>query len=350
MKLYKQIIFILIIFFKTETLFSKNNLFSVNNIELEKKGNISNNAIADQAIKKGFKQLTSRILLEKDIKKLLDLEFSTIKQLVTYYQIKDIPNEKEGTLVNFSVTFDKDKIHDLFYKKGISYSEVSDKEIFTLPILIKNNEIFIFNNNFFYKNWNNIYESELIEFILPIENIEIIETVNSSKKNIIDINLSNLFQEYADKNIALILIEDNDERINKVYIKSNIQGKNISKSINLKDKNLDISKKIKIYEKIIIETKKELINLLKSKNLIDIRTPSFLNAKLELNKQKNLVELKSRIRNIDSIENISVQEFNKDFMNLRIKYLGKLDKIINQLKKENINLELINDQWIIKTL
>ena len=36
-------------------------------------------------------------------------------------------------------------------------------------------------------------------------------------------------------------------------------------------------------------------------------------------------------------------------MNLRIKYLGKLEKIINQLKKENINLNLINDQWIIKT-
>ena len=57
-----------------------------------------------------------------------------------------------------------------------------------------------------------------------------------------------------------------------------------------------------------------------------------------------------RIKNIDSIENIYVQEFNKDSMNLRIKYLGKLDKIINQLKKENINLSLIRDQWVIKTL
>ena len=37
-------------------------------------------------------------------------------------------------------------------------------------------------------------------------------------------------------------------------------------------------------------------------------------------------------------------------MNLKIKYLGKLDKIINQLKKEKIDLQLINDQWVIKTL
>ena len=99
-----------------------------------------------------------------------------------------------------------------------------------------------------------------------------------------------------------------------------------------------------------MKSKKELINLVKSENLIDIRTPSFLNVKFDLNKKNNLVELNSRIKNIDLIENIYVQEFNKDYMNLRIKYLGKLDKIINQLKNENINLKLINDQWIIKTL
>ena len=39
MKLYKQIIFILIVFFKTETVLSENNLFNVNNIELKKKKN-----------------------------------------------------------------------------------------------------------------------------------------------------------------------------------------------------------------------------------------------------------------------------------------------------------------------
>ena len=105
-----------------------------------------------------------------------------------------------------------------------------------------------------------------------------------------------------------------------------------------------------MYEKIIIATKYELINLVKSENLIDIRTPSFLNVKLNLNKKSNLVELNSRIKDIDSIESIYVQEFNKNYMNLKIKYLGKLNKIINQLKKEKIDLQLINDQWVIKTL
>ena len=347
MKLYKQILFILVVFFKTETLFSENNLFNVNNIELEKKDKITNNRLADMAIKKGFTQLTTRILLEEDVKKLSDLKLSLIKQLVMYYQIIDIPkkNQREG-LVNFSVTFDKAKMHDLFYKRGISYSEILDKELYVLPVLLKNNEINVFNNNLFYKNWNKFNENELIEFILPLENIEIIKNINDYKNNLININISDLFKEYSNKNSALILIE-NSETNKQIYIKSIIQGKKISKSLDLKSKKIT---KENFYEIVITETKKELINLVKSKNLIDIRTPSFLNVKLELNKNSNLVKLNSRIKKIDSIENIYVQEFNKDFMKLRIKFLGKLEKIINQLKKENVELKLINNQWVIKNL
>ena len=51
MKLLKQIIFILVIFLKTGNLLSDNNLFNVNNIILEKKGNYSTKELANQAIK-----------------------------------------------------------------------------------------------------------------------------------------------------------------------------------------------------------------------------------------------------------------------------------------------------------
>ena len=239
--------------------------------------------------------------------------------------------KKQKELVNFSVTFDKDKIHDLFFKKGISYSKISDKELYILPILIKDNELNIFNNNFFYENWNEIYDNDLIEFVLPLENIEIIQSINIFKKNLINLDLTNLFKEYSNKNKAIILIEESKIGNNRIYIKSIIQGKSLSKNLELKIQNFE-SNESKL--KIITELKKELINLVKSKNLIDIRTPSFLNAKLDINKKSNLVELNKRIKNIDLIENIYVQDFNKNYMNLRIKYLGKLDNIISQLKKK----------------
>ena len=346
MKLYKQLIFILILFIKTETLFSENNLFSVNNIQLEK-NNEASNIVVDQAIKKGFNELISKILLKDDRDKLLNLNLSSIKQLVTYYQIANISDEEEKKqLINFNITFDKDKIHDLFYKLGISYSDVSEKELYVLPIFIKDNEIFIFNNNFFYQNWNEIYFNDLIEFTLPLENIEIIKKINDSKSNLINLDLFDLFDEYQNKNLALILIEDSKISKNKLFLKTSIQDKTISKNLKINENNLE---KEEFYREIIVQIKKELINLVKSKNLIDVRTPFFLNVKLNLNRS-NLVELNLRLKKVDSIENIYVQEFNKNYMNLKIKYLGNLDKIINQLKRENIDLKLINDQWVFKLL
>ena len=348
MKLHKQIFLILVILFKTETLFSQNNLFNVNNIKLEKKDKTTNNTLANQAIKKGFNELITKILLKKDLEKLSDLKFPSIKKLVTYYQITNLSTEnKKEELVNYSVTFDKNKIHNLFYKKGITYSEILDRELYILPILIQNNEIYIFNNNFFYENWNKFYKNDLIEFILPLENIEIIENINNYRANLINLNVSSLFQEYTKKNLTLVLIKNDKLGNAKIYIKSIIQDKNISKNLDLKKKDLSTDK---FNELVIIETKKEMINLIKAKNVIDIRTPFFLNVKLNLDKTNNLVKLNSRIKKIDSIEKLYVQEFNKDYINLRIKYLGNLQKIINQLKKENIDLKLINDQWVIKTL
>ena len=117
------------------------------------------------------------------------------------------------------------KIKFIIYFLKLSYSEISDKELYILPVLIKNNEVFIFNNNFFYSSWNKVFESDLIEFILLLENIEIIQNINNSKNNLIDIDLDKLFKEYQNKNLALVLIEINDSKNEKGYIKAKIQGK-----------------------------------------------------------------------------------------------------------------------------
>ena len=59
MKFYK-LIFILIVFFKTETLFSENNLFNVNNIQIEKKDKIQIKLLLIKQLKKGFNQLITK--------------------------------------------------------------------------------------------------------------------------------------------------------------------------------------------------------------------------------------------------------------------------------------------------
>jgi hypothetical protein len=45
-----------------------------------------------------------------------------------------------------------------------------------------------------------------------------------------------------------------------------------------------------------------------------------------------------------------VKKFNKEFVHLKIKYLGKLDKIIKQLENQKIILQSTNDQWSIEII
>ena len=342
MKLLKQILIILIVFFKTGNLLSENNLFNVNNILINKKDNLSNDQLANKAIKKAFDQLSKRILLKKDIQKISELNYLNIKELVTYYNIS---KKSDNDNVIFNITFDKNKIHNLFYNKGILYSDIIDKDFYVLPIFLKQDEIYIFSNNYFYENWNELDNDDLLEFILPLENIEIIQNINKSKNNLLSSNLDSIFNEYADKNLALVFIED-DINKKKIYLKAKIQGKFVSK-------NLNINKDIKDYNSkngVISFLKDEITNLVKSENLIDIRTPAFINVKLNLNKENNLVFFNSKIKKIDLIEDIFVLEFNKDHVDIKIKYLGKFERMVNQLKKENIILQLVNDEWLIKIL
>ena len=348
MKLINFFLVILIIFFKTGNVLSENNIFNVNNIELIKKRNISNNDLANQAINKGFQILINKILLENDKEKLARLEFRKVKELVSYYQVssKNNKNPKEN-LLNFNIYFDKEKFHKLFFARGISYSDINNKELYLLPILKKEEQIFIYNENYFYDNWNEVYNNDLIEFILPIENIEIIEKINSNKNDIFNLDLKDLFIEYNNENLALIFIEEKNSGEKKIYLKTRVLEKNINK--NLKFQKNDLIQE-KFNKKIIIDVSKEILNIIKSRNLIDIRVPSFLNIKFILNKRNNLVELNKRLKKIDIIDDIYVQEFNNKYVLIKMKYLGKLSKIIKQLEEQKILLKLDSDEWSLNLI
>ena len=84
-----------------------------------------------------------------------------------------------------------------------------------------------------------INKDNLIEFILPQENIEIIQQINKYRDRLFDLEFNLLFKEYLNKNIAIIIIDDKQLVIKKIYLKSRIQNKNISKNFNFNQNNLD---------------------------------------------------------------------------------------------------------------
>jgi hypothetical protein len=338
------IMFIIIIFFKTGNVLSNNNIFNVNNVEINKESYKNTQNLANLAFKKAFLKLLDRVLLEEDYKKISETNLLQIKELISYYQIIT-PEEDENTkFIKVNVFFDQNKMHNFFFRRNILYSDILNTEIVILPIIIDKDKYFIYSQNYFYKNWNQESLNNLIEYILPLEDIENIKKIINNKDDLYKINISDILKDYNNNNLAFIVIEKK-ENFAKIFLNTKISDQKLIKSLSIDQDNFQEEE---FNNKIILEIKKEIKNLVKSQNLIDVRTPSFLNVEINLENKNNLFEFQKKIENIDLINNFYIQQLNKDFAIVKIKYLGKINKIIKKLKDQNIDLKMVEGQWRIK--
>ena len=344
---------ILLFILKTENVFSNNLIYDVNNVKVIGKTNNSSSKskLNDLAFEKAFIVFVDKTLLREDAVSLYKTNINIIKDLVLTYQI--IKNEKKDNneiLSIFNIKFDPKKINKFLAQRGISYADISNISLTLFPILIKEKNIYLYEKNFFYKNWNNLKDKtedtndELISYNLALENIEDLEYINSIKDNIdlVDINKLNSFIE--DTNYALLIIYSTKNKF-KVFIKTLIKKKKI-------DRNIDLSfypdDKNKSYEEAIITLKKEINQIWKEQNLIDVNTPSFLDFFLEMKKIDDYLKLKSILDTIDIIENYSVLEMTNEYSKIRLKYRGKVNKIKDKLVEKKIHIQIIDNIWKLK--
>ncbi|MDB3858078.1 DUF2066 domain-containing protein [Pelagibacteraceae bacterium] len=347
----KNLVFIcsiLIILFKTGNVLSDNNIFNVNNIEINKEISKNKEKLVNTAFQKAFDQLINRLLLKEDHIKLVDTDLREIKNLISYYQIINQDNNNANTnTMKINVFFDKDRMHNFFYNRNILYSDIVNTEVVLFPLLKKDDQYFIYTKNYFYENWNEKKLNNLIQYVLPGENIENIEKINKNKNNIFELEISDFFKEYEVDNIAFINIEIKKFSA-EIFLSTRISGKKINKNLSIENKKNLLEEDF--YNSIILEINNIIGDLIKSQNLIDVRTPSFLNVEIKLNDKSNLIEFNNRLKKIDLIDNFYVQQLNKDYVLVKIKYLGKINKIIKKLDDQNISLKLIAGQWQLKII
>ena len=335
--------FILIILFKTGNVFSDNNIFNVNNIEISQETSKNKEKLVNTAFKKAFNELINRLLMEEDYKRISNINLAQIKQLISYYQIlNENEDSTKNSKIKYNVFFDKDRMHSFFYNQDILYSDIINTEVILFPLLKKREQYFIYTKNYFYENWNKEKFDNLIQYTLPTENIENIQIINSYKSNLYKLNVDNFFKEYEADNVAFVNIEIINNTA-EVFLSTRIEGKKINKNLSINNRETS-SEKI-FYREIILKISNEIKDLIKSQNLIDVKTPSFLNVEIPLNKKSNLVEFNNRLKKIDLIDSFYVQELNKDYVLVKIKYLGKINKIIKRLKDQNIDLNMREGQW-----
>ena len=105
MKIFKTILAILVIFFQTGNVLSDKNIFNVNNIEIKKQSNSTNQSLANQAIKKAFNELKEKILMDEESIKLSNLDYVQIKELVSYYQVKSKKESASNDVIMYNIFF-----------------------------------------------------------------------------------------------------------------------------------------------------------------------------------------------------------------------------------------------------
>ena len=154
MKNLKFFIYIIIIFLKTGNLLSDNNIFHVNNIQVNKEKSNKNENLVNLAFKKAFNDLSKRLLLDKDFERISTSNLELIKSLISYYQITEPKKKDKKDFIYVNVFFDKNKMHNFFYEKNILYSDIKNTEVLFFPLLIHEKKYFIYSKNIFYDNWN----------------------------------------------------------------------------------------------------------------------------------------------------------------------------------------------------
>ena len=345
------LIFCIIVFlFKTQTVFSNNLIYDVNNIEVSGKinKNLDKKILIQSAFQKAFITFVNKTLLKKDAINLYKTKINVIEDLVFAYQIvKDEKNEKKENILIVNIKFDPKKISNFLARNNTSYADVSNIHLTLLPILIKNKDVFMFSDNFFYKNWINTQskilnnKDILISYNLALENIEDFQYIDSIKENLELIDIKKLISLQGAKNYALLLIYFTEDKFG-AYVKTLISNKEIDKNFNLK---IYPENNKKTYEKAIETLKEGIVQIWKGQNLIDVNTPSFLDLFLDIKKNNDYLQLRNIFGTIDLIENYSVLEMTNEQTKIRIKYKGKLNKLRDKFLENKIRIKIVDNIW-----
>ena len=345
-------IFCIIVFLvKTQTVFSNNLIYDVNNIEII--GKIKNDSdkkkIVQSAFQKAFIIFVNKTLLKKDAKKLYKTKISTIEDLVFTYQIVKKKKKKENILI-VNVKFDQKKIFNFLSQNRISYADVKNISLTLLPVFIKDNNVFMYDDNFFYNNWlKKEIEAEntndiLINYNLALENIEDLQYINLNKENLELVDMKKITSLNTSNNYALLIIYFTEENF-KAYVKTYIKKKEINKRIDLK---VYSKNETKNYEEAIQTLKEEINQIWKGQNLIDVSTPSFLDLFLDVKKVDDYSKISSIFDSIDLIENYSVSEMTNKYIKIRLRYKGRLNKLNDKLFEKKINIKITDNEWRVR--
>jgi len=323
--------------------------FKITEIEISEDFDLNFNKrnVFDKAFKVAFEQLTLMTTISTYKKKLNKTNIDNIKSLINSFSISDEKFINNKYYAKFNVNFDKRKTLKFFENNNIFPSLPKKIDILFIPILInsKNEQLIMFNENPVFISWNkNRKASDLINYILPNEDIEDRIFLEENLKTIEDYNFKEIIKKYAIENFIINIIyqeKNNLKVLSKIKLDNNYKIVNNNyKSINLRnDKQVSnfIYKLKDIYE----DNWKEL-------NIINtsIKLPVIISVPSnDIDKIKSFENL---INNLDLVSNFYILSFNNKKIHYKVIYNGVPKKLLTIITNSGLQVENDNKNWNIK--
>ena len=336
-----------IIIFSTTYLHA--NTFKVSNIEISSpfEVNFEKNRVIDDGFKTSFFNLLTMITTSGDRDKIKNTPIKEIKGMIDSFTIGEEKFINNEYFANLETTFNKKKILKFLEKKNIFPSIPLKNKVLLIPILIdtETDTVYLFYNNIFYNKWNDEKNNfQLLEYLLPSEDLDDLDKIQSVKNNIEAHDFSDLITKYDIKDHIVLIIYKNKSEI-KILSKIDLNN-----SLKLDNKRYD---KINLQneseaETLIIDLKNVYEDQWKKNNEINTSIKLPITISVNSKNYKQIAEIENAIENIDLISEFYTLKFDSQNILFKIIYNGSPNFFLNDMSKQNLDLIMTNNVWKVK--
>ena len=336
-----------IMIFSTTYLYA--NTFKVSHVEISSPFELDfkKNRAIDEGFQISFLNLISMITISSDSHKIKNISTKKLKSMIDSFTISDEKFINNRYFAKLETTFNKKKILNFLERKNIFPSIPVRNKVLLIPILVdtETENIYLFNNNIFYEKWNDTKESyQLLDYLLPSEDLEDLNKIQEMSNSIETYDFINLIKKYDLKDYIISIIYKNQ---NEVKILSKI---NLNNSLKINNKeyfkiNLNNEKDL---NKILKDLKNAYEDQWKKNNEINTSIKLPLTVSIDSQNYKKILKLEETLDRIDLISDFYILKFDNKHTQYKIIYNGSPKTFFKDMSNRNFEITMKNNIWIIK--
>ena len=348
-KVYIFFISFLLFIIIFSTTYLNANIFRVSDIEISSpfELNFKKSRVIDKGFQTAFSNLLSMITTSGDKNKIKKITIKEIKGMIDTFTISNERFINNEYFAKLETTFNKKKILNFLERKNIFPSMPVRNKVLLIPILIdiEAGGIYLFEKNIFYEKWNNQKKNhQLLDYLLPSEDLEDLKKIQEISNTIESHDFINLIKKYdLEDYIILIVYKDKDE----FKILSKINLNNSLRVNNQKYKNINLENK-EDFQKILSNLKTTYEDYWKKSNEINTSIKLPLTISVSSKSYKKIMELEKVLNGIDLIADFFILKFDNENTQYKIIYNGSPKIFFSDMNKKNFYFMMKNNVWTIK--